>query len=347
MIIDIHHHYVPKRYFDEIATLLPAEIEPVWKNGRLSARNRSTGHTYTPSVDPKYWHDVDTQLRCMDAAGIDHAVVSTATYQDWMTTAAARVINDGTAELIKCHPDRFSGMISVPPDGGEEMISEIKRAKNLGLCALNMTTTRGGRYPDSEQFRLFLKTAADLKIPVFVHPSWCGPLPGMDRWSLERSLGKPTDMALSIANLMYGGAFAELPHLRMCFGHLGGSLPIVLRRMFLGEPGYLSAPHYDYPALLKRLFVDTAPGMWQSHLEVEAAARIIGARQTLFGSDYPLGNPESVMIQSVDHVRQTSLSETEKAQIFSRNAIELFGLNYLGADAKVLGHAHVAGSDCC
>ena len=330
MIIDVHHHYLPKRYFDEIATLLPPHIEPVWENGKVSGRERTTGYTHTPAMTPRYWHDVDLQLRLMDAAGVDHAVLSTATYQDWMTMPAARIINDATAELVRRHPDRFSGIISVPPDGGEEMRAEIERAKGLGLCGLAMTTAPRGRYPDSDDFRLFLKIAAESSLPLILHPSWSSPLPGMDRWNLERSLGKPTDMTLGIANLMYNGTFEDLPGLRMVAGHIGGSLPITLRRMFLGQPGYLSTSDRDYPTLLQRLFIDTAPGMWQSPLEVEAAAKIIGVKQTLFGSDYPLGTPEKIMAQSVDHVRLSGLSGEEKERIYSKNAIELFGLHHLG-----------------
>ena len=151
--------------------------------------------------------DSDLQLRLMDAAGIDHAVLSTATYQDWMTIAAARIVNDGTAELVRRHPDRFSGVISVPPDGGAEMVDEIRRARGLGLCALTITTAPRGPYPDGAEFRSFLETAAEMDLPVFLHPSWSSPLPGMDRWNLERSLGKATDMTLGIANLMYSGTF--------------------------------------------------------------------------------------------------------------------------------------------
>lgn len=329
MIIDVHHHFIPKRYFDEIATLLPSHIEAVWKDGRVSGRERATGYTHTPAINPVYWHDADLQLRLMDAAGIDHAVLSTATYQDWMTIAAARIINDGTAELVRRHPDRFSGVISVPPDGGAEMVDEIRRARGLGLCALTMTTAPRGRYPDSAEFRPFLEAAAEMDLPVILHPSWSSPLPGMDRWNLERSLGKATDMTLGIANLMYGGTFNDLPKLRMLCGHLGGSLPMTLRRMFLGQTGYLSTADYDYPALLKRLFIDTAPGMWLSPLEVEGAARVVGVNQTLFGSDYPLGIPDVILKQSVEHVRLGRLDNEDQAKIMSGNAIRLFGLHHL------------------
>lgn len=348
MIIDVHHHFIPRRFFDEMQDLLPDDIEVVWDKGTVAGRDRTSGYTYTPIKHPDAWHSADIQLRAMDAAGIDHAVVSSACYQDWMTVKAARVINDGTAELVRGHRARFSGMISVPPDGGEEMVAEIKRARDLGLCAINLTTTHRGRYPDHADFRLLFETAAAENLPVYVHPSWRTPLPGMDRWDLDRGIGKPTDLTLSIANLMFSGHFAELPNLRMLFAHMGGSLPVVLRRLFFGQPGWLAVPDYDYKALLKRLFVDTAPGMWWSPEDIEALSLILGVDQMLLGSDYPLSNdPAGVLKLAVHNVQGTSLSEADKAKIFGRNAIELFGLHHLSEEATLAGHHHVAGSGCC
>ncbi len=349
MIIDVHHHFIPMQYFDEIDTLLPPDIEAVWKNGRVAGRDTATGTISAPAIDPFFWSNIDEQLRIMDAAGVDHAILSSACYQDWMTIPAARVINDATAEVVAKRPDRFSGMISVPPDGGDAMEEEISRARDLGLCALNMTTTHRGRYPDNVAFRRFLAVAADARLPVFVHPSWSGPLPGMDKWALDRTIGKPTDMTLGIANLMYNGTFTDLPDLQMCFGHLGGLLPIAIRRLFFAAQGYLNVPDHDYPDLLKRVFVDTAPAMWQSSLEVELTARIIGSSQVMLGSDYPLGNPETIVALAVDHVRNAAIPDEAKKRIFSTNAVELFRLHHLCADAPEGGSAANSehGCSCC
>ena len=348
MIIDVHHHFLPKRFFDEMGALLPSDIEVVWENGSVAGRDRHSGYTFTPIRNPTDWYDADTQLRAMDAAGIDHAVVSAACYQDWMTIEAARIINDGSADLVSRHPDRFSAMISVPPDHGEDMVREIGRARELGLCAINLTTTHRGRYPDHKDFRLLFETAAGLKLPIYVHPSWRTPLPNMDRWDLDRAIGKPTDLNLAIANLMLGGTFQQLPDLQMLFAHLGGSFPVTMRRLFYGQRGWLGVPDYDYPALLKRLFVDTAPGMWWSPVEIECAARIIGASQMLMGSDYPLSNdPAGVLKLAVDNVRGTHLSDAEKRQIFGDNAIALFGLAHLATDSSRTADRGVPRDRCC
>jgi predicted TIM-barrel fold metal-dependent hydrolase len=347
LIIDVHHHFLPKRFFDNMQALLPPDIEVVWEKGSVAGRDRGTGYTFTAIRNPACWYDANLQLSAMDEAKVDHAVLSAACYQDWMTIQAARVINDGTAELVSRHPDRFSGMISVPPDLGDDMVAEIRRARDLGLCAINLTTTHRGRYPDHEDFQLLFETATALKLPIYMHPSWHTPLAHMDRWDLDRAIGKPTDLNLGIANLMFGGRFNDLPGLRMLFAHLGGSFLVTLRRLFYGQPGWLDVPDYDYPALLKRLFVDTAPGMWWSPIEIECAARIIGADQILMGSDYPLSNdPAAVLKLAVENVRGTNLLDSEKESIFGANAIALFGLHHLSTDANVQGH-RPASNTCC
>jgi predicted TIM-barrel fold metal-dependent hydrolase len=346
MIIDVHHHFLPRSFFDHIDTLLPPDLEAVWHEGAFAGRDRRTGFTFTPLRNLSCWYDPDTQLRAMDAAGIDHAVVSAACFQDWMTIEAARTINDGTAELVARYPDRFSGMISVPPDLAQETASEIKRGRELGLCAINMTTTHRGRYPDHEDFRPLFEAAASLKLPIYIHPSWHTPLPNMDRWDLDRAIGKPTDLNLGIAGLMFGGTFNDLPDLRVMFAHLGGSLPVTLRRLFYGQPGWLRVPDYDYPTLLKRLFVDTAPGMWWSPIDIECAAKIIGVEQLLMGSDYPLSNdPTGVLKLAVGNVGGTGLSGGDKQKILARNAVSLFGLHHLQGAA--LSVTEPGRSSCC
>lgn len=159
-------------------------------------------------------------------------------------------------------------------------------------------------------------------------------MPNMERWDLERAIGKPTDLNLSVANLMFNGTFNSLPRLRVLCAHLGGSLPVTLRRLFHGQPGWLGVPDFDYPRLLQRLYVDTAPGMWHSPAEVTAAASIIGAGQVLLGSDYPLSNdPAGVLRLAVRNVQDADLADEDKQRIFADNATALFGLGRLAGSA--------------
>jgi predicted TIM-barrel fold metal-dependent hydrolase len=327
MNIDVHHHYLPQAFFDHIEDLLPPEIEARRDGTSIMLVDRSDGYVYL-RLDPRHWSDPAARLAHMDAAGIDHAILSCSCFQDWMTLPAARVINDGTAALVARFPDRFSGMISVPPDGQAEMVEEMRRARGLGLCAVNITATHKDRYPDHEAFRLLLQTAAKLDLPVFVHPSFRGPVrPSMDRWSLERSLGKPVDLTIGVARLLYSGVMTELPSLRMVFGHLGGDLPLMRRRLFFGLEGVVNVPAQDYEALLERVFVDTAPSVWQSPAEVGCAAKLLGAGQMMLGSDYPLSAERTDVLRlAVEHVREAGLDAEDEEAILSRTAARVFRL---------------------
>ena len=72
------------------------------------------------------------------------------------------------------------------------------------------------------------------------------------------------------------------------------------RRLFHGPRGWHATPDQDYPAQLKRVFLDTAPGIWQSPAEIEFACTVLGVDQIMLGSDYPLSNdPASIIRNSV------------------------------------------------
>ncbi|HSV82838.1 MAG TPA: amidohydrolase family protein [Ramlibacter sp.] len=334
MKIDIHHHFLPRSFLDSLEQYLPTGLHAVREGEHITMVRTADNYAY-PKVHVRHWSDPATQIEMMDAAGVDHAIVSTACFQDWMTLEAARIINDGTAELVRTYPTRFSGMISAPPDGGEAMVEEIRRARALGLCAVNMTTTHGDRYPDHPDFRLLFATAAEMDLPVFIHPSWIGPVTTyMDKWNTERTLGKPFDMTLGIARMLFSGEFERHANLRMVWGHLGGNLAMMRHRLFASQPGYLTAPGKDYEALLRRNFVDTAPGMWQTSEEIGYVGRKLGADQLMLGSDYPLSvDPSTIMKHAVAHVSDSDLSEEHKQKIFSRNAVKVFDLKRLEEQA--------------
>ncbi|WP_313807832.1 amidohydrolase family protein [Sphingobium sp.] len=328
MKIDIHHHFIPRAYMDRAEALVPPGVVVAREGAIATFADSKTGFVYL-RVDPQYWCDPMTQLANMDAAGVDHAILSPACYQDWMTLEAAQIINDGTAEVVARYPDRFSGMISVPPDGDKAMVAEIRRARGLGLCALNITTIHQGRFPDHPDFRLLLEVAAELDLPVFVHPSWrCSNCENLGQWNLERSVGIPGDLNLCVARVLFSGILDDLPGLRFIFPHLGGSLPMTFRRLFLNQGGPLvNVPDRDYPELLKRVYFDTAPGIWQSPLEIEFGVRSFGSSQVMLGSDYPLSHdPDNLLCRSVQHVADATLPDSDKQRIFSANAIELFRL---------------------
>lgn len=329
MVIDVHHHYLPQELADNFERHVPDHVEVRRKDGIVTLSRRNDGYEYIV-VDPALWCDPERQIRDMDAAGIDHAVLSVACYQDWMTMEAARLCNDGVAALVASHPDRFAGMISIPPDGGEPMVAEVHRATHeLGLRGINLSTSYRGMYPDHPDFAPLFALAEELDHALYFHPSWHPPvLDNLESWNLERSIGKAFDLNLAAARLIFSGTMARHPRLRVAFAHLGGALPMTARRLFHGPRGWHATPDQDYPAQLKRVFLDTAPGIWQSPAEIEFACTVLGVDQVMLGSDYPLSNdPASIIRNSVRHVAKLPLEHGEKQKIFGDNAIRCFGLS--------------------
>ena len=330
-MIDVHHHFIPQRLLDEIERHVPAEVA-VARDGAAVTLSRARDGLFYIRMDPAVWCDPARQLRDMDAAGVEHAILSIACQQDWMTLAAARLCNDGTAEVVSRHPDRFSGMISVPPDGGAAMVAEIERARGLGLCALNITTSYHDKYPDHADFRLLFATAARLDLAVFVHPSWYPPsIAHLEAWHLDITLGKIWDLTVAVARLIYAGVLAEHPGLRLVFAHLGGALPMTATRLFFEPFGWLTGPDLPYRELLRRVFVDTAPGIWQSPAEIAFACQVLGAAQVMLGSDYPISNdPAGILRLAADHIRGLALGDSDMALIAHANAHRCFGLEHIG-----------------
>lgn len=149
-----------------------------------------------------------------------------------------------------------------------------------------------------------------------------------------------------MARLIYSGVLAEHPGLRLVFAHLGGALPMTATRLFFEPFGWLTGRELPYRELLRRVFVDTAPGIWQSPAEIGFACQVLGTTQVMLGSDYPISNdPAGILKLAAEHVRALALGETDRALVGDGNARRCFGLGPIGGyrrggRGKAEGHGH-------
>src|SRR5678810_756211 len=121
-MIDIFNHFVPKRTLERVRELVPHH--PAMKA--------------FPEV-PTLW-DVDERLRMMDEFDGLQQVLSLANPPieqlggPELTPQVARIANDGLAELVSRHPQRFPGFIaSMPANNVEACLDEIDRSINTCL----------------------------------------------------------------------------------------------------------------------------------------------------------------------------------------------------------------------
>src|SRR4029078_13542619 len=92
-------------------------------------------------MGPALYGEPAVQLRDMDAAGIDLALLSSSCFPSWMTLRAAGLVNDASADLQRHEPDRFMPMAHVPPFGEAGALAKLQRAgRDLGLLGVGITT---------------------------------------------------------------------------------------------------------------------------------------------------------------------------------------------------------------
>src|SRR5690606_11241474 len=80
-------------------------------------------------------------------------------------------INDGMAELTAKHAGKAYGLATVDAYSGDEGARELTRAvRELGLRGVFIDCAKGELLPHSQEARPTLAAAAELGVPVFIHP---------------------------------------------------------------------------------------------------------------------------------------------------------------------------------
>ena len=149
-----------------------------------------------------------------------------------------------------------------------------------------------GEYLDSEGADDFFAMAAELGVPVFLHPG-AEPV-GSDSvrdFRLVEQVGRFFDVAVSLATLVVSGRLEQYPELRFIAATAGGGIATVFNRVDLAQRARppqdgvvraeLSRSPSDY---LRGVYVDTANQNPASHL---ANLELMGPERMLFGTDSP------------------------------------------------------------
>ena len=156
-IIDVQHHFVP--------------LELLARRGITPGERRNLIEGGIPKLtlhDKLY--DMDGQLRDMDRAGIDLAVLSCNLGWD-APLEECRLINDSLAEIQRRYPGRFAGLAHAPvlePAGLDEI---ARAAGEAGLRGVTIASQVNGLSLDAPRLAPFYRTACALDLAVFVHPA--------------------------------------------------------------------------------------------------------------------------------------------------------------------------------
>jgi len=178
----------------------------------------------------------EARLADMDAQGVDVQVLALAPPGSQGLAAADAVVvsreaNDVVAEAGRAHPDRFRALASLPLADPLAAAVELERAANQGLVGTMVYGRDGDTALDDPRFEDLWTVAAEMHLPVFIHPQ----VPSASvRGAAFSGLGDAIDLALSTygwgrhleagtsaLRLMARGVLDRHPSLQLVLGHWG------------------------------------------------------------------------------------------------------------------------------
>ena len=277
--------------------------------------------------------DLPLRMRDFDDMGLDAQVISPAPAQCYYTVApdigirAARMVNEGIAEIATRLPDRIpAAMGSVPLQaGGEAAVEELDFAVNtLGFKGVEVLAHVGSLELSDPSFEPFWARAEALGAVVFIHPSGFTEPRRFGRFYFSNVVGNPLDTTMALHHLIFDGVLERYPDLKIIASHGGGYLPAYSGRIDHAW-GARSDAHAGLPKppsfYLKKIYLDT---IVFTPDQLEALVKLFGVEKILLGTDYPYDMGEYDPIGHIASV--ASFTEAERAALAGGNAKVLFGL---------------------
>ncbi len=239
------------------------------------------------------------RLRLMDETGVDVQVLSLTTpglhNLDGGSVALAQRTNDLVAAAVAGRPDRFQGLAALPTGAPREAPGELERAvRGLGLRGAMLCGRTGDKNLDHKDFWPVLECAAELVVPLFIHPQipqravraayYSGFGGEVDLAFSTYALGWHYEAGIQFVRLVLAGVLDRFPDLQIILGHWGEVVLFYVERLAaLNRAAKLDRPFADY--VRQNLYV-TASGMF-NRTYLQRSVEIVGIDRILFSTDYP------------------------------------------------------------
>lgn len=336
MIVDIHSHLMPAELIELLAGGEHPEVRIERRNGEDPLLIHARGLRYP--VTPLFT-DLDTRLEQMDVDGIDVSIQSAAApfffYElpPAQTVRLSMLFNEAVAAHAAESGGRIRGMASVPLNLPGAAAEELRRARDdLGLVGVEIGTSVGAHMLDAPELDPFFEAAAELRMPVMLHPHTSmlgeGLPPGLDRYFLSNLLGNSLETATAASRLILGGVLDRHPDLLIQLVHGGGYFPYQLGRL---QHGYEKREAVRETAqrgpreYLDNFLVDT---VLYDATAIGFLLDLFGPDRVVFGTDLPFDMADRTALEIRD-----SMDPEVASKVLGGNADRAYGL---GLDQSTL-----------
>jgi predicted TIM-barrel fold metal-dependent hydrolase len=332
LIIDAYSHISPPKYNETIRNQFPEVYSQILANS-----------------PPMY--DLEARFRIMD---MYEGLVQVLTVgpvppieefaDSEKTVELAKMANDEMAELVLKYRDRFVAAIALlPMNNIDATLEEIDRTINdLGFRGIYMHSNINGKPLDSPEFMPIYEKMAKYNLPIYIHP-WRSdsvaeyPNEERSKYMIASVFGWPYETTAAMTRLVFSGILEKYPNLKIVTHHCGGMVPYYAQRIFQhygqqsmsarGRAGYLRELSKTPLEYYSMFYNDTA--IHGNTSALMCAYDLCGADHIVFGADMPLGDHYFGVRsyrQTINAIEAMDITDDEKKQIFSENAINLLRL---------------------
>lgn len=241
--------------------------------------------------------------------------------------AKARQMNDFVAERSAAHSGRFGGWAALPVQDPKAAADELRRCvTQLGFYGAMINGRTNGECLDLPKFLPIWETAAELNVPIYLHPG-AEPVPPVDDYKGYPSLmnigwGWSVETGFHALRIMASGLFDRFPDLQLVLGHMGELVPFHFGRFdqFAQTTFARKVPHkHSLSHYVRNNVLITTSGNLTPETLI-GAMLAIGIDRILFATDYPIADASffNAMIE------QAPISASDKQKIFHDNAMRVF-----------------------
>lgn len=272
------------------------------------ATGKFFGEEYYAFIAKNLWGNVTEYADDLRQTDIEHAVMSIngpgvqAVTEPELAVRMAQRSNDlVTEEYVKFDSKRFSAFATVALQDPQAAADELERAvTKLGMkgALINGFSDLANNqvvFLDDPSMEVFWAKAAELKVPVYLHPR----SPHADQSAIYTGFpgltgsawGYTQETAVQVIRLMMSGLFDRYPHLQLIIGHLAEGLPYNLprtqERLYKQNKGTMGG-HYERPLMdyLRTNVWATTSGHFNTSSFMNALD-VMGADHLMFSVDWP------------------------------------------------------------